>query len=118
MAYNEQLVNQTREKIAQTHEQVVEKKMFGGICFMVNGKLCLGVLQERLLVRADPALFEEILEKENCEPMDSSGKSMKGFVFVEADVLANNNRLTYWVQLALDFNPRAKASPKKKRKVK
>jgi len=54
MAYNESLADSVREIIAQTHENVEEKKMFGGLCFMVNDKMCLGVMDDRLMVRLDP----------------------------------------------------------------
>ena len=89
--------------------------MFGGLCFMVNDKMCLGVEQERIMVRIDPVVYEEALEKDGCTPMDFTGKVMKGYVFVDAAVLNTNKRLGYWVQLALDFNKRAKASKKKKK---
>lgn len=89
--------------------------MFGGLCFMVNDKMCLGVEQERIMVRIDPAVYEEALEKDGCTPMDFTGKVMKGYVFVDAAVLNTNKRLDYWVQLALDFNKRAKVSKKKKK---
>ena len=55
MAYNEKLADRTREIIALTHKNVEEKKMFGGLCFMVNDKMCVGVEKERLMVRLDPA---------------------------------------------------------------
>jgi TfoX/Sxy family transcriptional regulator of competence genes len=93
---------------------VEEKKMFGGLCFMVNDKMCLGVEKERMMVRLDPSVYEEVLEKDGCTPMDFTGKVMKGYVFVDAAVLDTNRKLDYWVQLALDFNKKAKASGKKK----
>lgn len=115
MAYNEKLADRVREIIAATHDRVEEKKMFGGLCFMVNDKMCLGVEQERMMVRLDPAVYEEALEKDGCTPMDFTGKVMKGYVFVDAAVLNTGKKLDYWVQLALDFNKRAKASKKKKK---
>lgn len=115
MAYNENLVDRTREIIAVTHKNVEEKRMFGGLCFMVNGKMCLGVEQERLMVRLDPARYEEALEKEGCKPMDFTGKIMKGYVFVDVDTLNTKKKLDYWVQMALEFNSQAKASAKKKK---
>lgn len=114
MAYNEKLADQTREMIAKTHKKVEEKKMFGGLCFMVNDKMCIGVEKERLMVRIDPAVYDEVIEKEGCMPMDFTGKVMKGFVFVDADVLDTKSKLNYWVQLALQYNKIAKASKKKK----
>jgi len=113
MAYNEKLANMVRELISQTHKNVEEKAMFGGLCFMVNDKMALGVEQERLMVRLDPAKYDEVMEKEGCKPMDFTGKVMKGFVFVDIDVLSTKKKLDYWVQLALEYNKIAKASKKK-----
>jgi TfoX/Sxy family transcriptional regulator of competence genes len=113
MAYNEKLANNVRELIAATQKKVEEKAMFGGLCFMVNDKMCVGVEKERLMVRLDPAKFNEVMEKEGCKPMDFTGKVMKGFVFVDADVLTTKKKLDYWIQLALEFNKIAKASKKK-----
>lgn len=113
MAYHEKLANMTRELIAQTHKNVEEKAMFGGLCFMVNDKMCLGVEKERLMVRIDPAIYDEVMEKEGCKPMDFTGKVMKGFVFVDAEGLNTKKKLEYWVNLALEYNKFAKASKKK-----
>ena len=118
MAYNEKLSNMTRKLIAQTHKNVEEKAMFGGLCFMVNDKMCLGVEKDRLMVRLDPAIYDEVMEKEGCRPMDFSGKVMKGFVFVDAEVLHTKKKLEYWVNLALEYNKFAKASKKKTGKKK
>lgn len=116
MAFNEKLADHCREIISETHTNVEEKKMFGGLCFMVNDKMCIGVEKERLMVRLDPALYEEVMEKEGCRPMDFTGKVMKGYVFVDADVLNTRKKLEYWVKLALEYNKVAKASKKKKNK--
>jgi TfoX/Sxy family transcriptional regulator of competence genes len=114
MAYNEKLADRTREFISVSHKNVEEKKMFGGLCFMVNGKMCVGVEQERLMVRLDPERYDEAMEKEGCKPMDFTGKIMKGYVFVDIDALNTKKKLEYWVKLALEFNSKAKASRKKK----
>jgi TfoX/Sxy family transcriptional regulator of competence genes len=114
MAYNEKLADRTREIISLSHKNVEEKKMFGGLCFMVNGKMCVGVEQERLMVRLDPERYDEAMEKEGCKPMDFTGKIMKGYVFVDIDSLNTKKKLEYWVKLALEFNSKAKASKKKK----
>lgn len=102
-----------RELIALTHKKVKEKAMFGGLCFMVNDKMCLGVEKERLMVRLDPARYEEVMKKEGCSPMDFTGKVMRGFVFVDAVVVTTKKKLDYWVQLALEYNKVAKVSKKK-----
>src|ERR1044071_10217202 len=118
MAYHEKLADRTREIIARSHKNVEEKKMFGGLCFMVNDKMCVGVESERLMVRLDPAKYDEVMEKEGCKPMDFTGKVMKGCVFVDVDVITTKKKLDYWVQLALEYNKIAKASKKKKTTVK
>lgn len=113
MAYNEKIADRTREIIAETHKNVKEKAMFGGLCFMVNNKMCVGVEKERLMVRLDPAKFDEVIQREGCKPMDFTGKVMKGFVFVDTDVLNTKKKLEYWIKLALEFNKIAKPSKKK-----
>ena len=113
MAYNEQLADRTRDLIAITHKNVEEKRMFGGLCFMVNGKMCVGVEQDRMMVRFDPALTEEVMDKEGVKPMDFTSKVMKGFVFVDAGALNSKKKLEYWINLALEYNKVAKSSKKK-----
>jgi len=114
MAYDETLANRTREIIALTHKNIEEKKMFGGLCFMVNDKMCVGVEKDRLMVRLNPEKYEEVLENEGCTPMDFTGKVMKGYVFVRTDVLNTKKKLEYWLKLALEYNKIAKSSKKKK----
>ena len=115
MAYDEKLADRTREIISRTHKKVEEKKMFGGVCFMVNGKMCVGVEKERLMVRLDPEKYEEVLDRDGCMPMDFTGKVMKGYVFVDIDALTTEKKLGYWLNLALEFNKKAKPSKKKKK---
>ena len=118
MAYNKRLADMTREMISQTHQNIEEKAMFGGLCFMVNDKMCVGVEKERLMVRLDPAKYDEVMEREGCKPMDFTGRIMKGYVFVDADVLKTKKKLGYWINLALEYNKIAKASKKKARQNK
>ena len=113
MPFNEKLADRTRELITLTHKNVEEKRMFGGLCFMVNDKMCVGVEQNRMMVRLDPDKYDEVMEKDGCNPMDFTGKVMKGYVFVDADVLNTKKKLEYWIKLALEYNKIAKASKKK-----
>ncbi|MFT3682034.1 MAG: TfoX/Sxy family protein [Ferruginibacter sp.] len=117
MAYDEKLADRIRELISTTHDITEEKKMFGGLCFMVNDKMCMGVESERIMVRLDPAIYEQVMDKEGCTAMDFTGKVMRGFVFVDKDVLKTKSQLNYWVQLALAYNRNAKASKKKSKKL-
>jgi TfoX/Sxy family transcriptional regulator of competence genes len=115
MAYSEKLADRVREIIAATHNITEEKKMFGGLCFMVDDKMCVGVESERMMVRLDPEKYDAVVEQDGCTPMDFTGKIMKGYVFVDAAVLKTKKQLDYWVQLALAFNKHAKSSKKKKK---
>ena len=114
MAYNEKLANRVRQMILLTNKNVVEKKMFCGLCFMINEKMCVGVEQERLMVLLDPSIYDEVLEKEGAKPMDFTGRIMKGYVFVDIHALNTKKKLEYWMNLALAYNKIAKASKKKK----
>ena len=116
MAFNDKLADRVREIIAVNHTNVEEKKMFGGLCFMVNDKMCVGVESERLMVRLDPNKYDEVIKKEGCKPMDFTGKIMKGYVFVDINALNTKKKLEYWVNFALDYNKIAKVSKKKKAK--
>jgi TfoX/Sxy family transcriptional regulator of competence genes len=104
MAFSETLADRVREIIAVTHCNVEEKKMFGGICFMVNDKMCVGVRPERLMVRFDPAMANEVMEREGYMPMDFTNKVMKGFAYVAIEALGTKKKLEYWIKLALDYN--------------
>src|SRR5205809_6306946 len=110
MAYDEKLADRVREIIALTGKKIEEKRMFGGLCFMVNDKMCVGVEKERLMVRLDPKKYEEVIQKDGCMPMDFTGKVMKGFVFVDVNALDTKKKLEYWIKLALEYNSVAKPS--------
>ena len=113
MAYNENLANRTREFFSGKRN-VKEKKMMGGLTFMVNDKMCVGILNDDLMVRINPDIYELVLEKKGCREMDFTGRPMKGFVFIGPDGTNSKIDLEYWVTLALDFNKKAKSSKKKK----
>ena len=113
MAYNEKLAARVKELITLSHKNVEEKKMFGGLCFMVNNKMCVAVETERLMIRLDPAVYDEVMKKPGCSPMDFTGKVMKGYVFVDMGALNSRKKLEYWINLALEYNKKAKPSKKK-----
>lgn len=116
MAFNEKLADRIREALVNV-PKVEEKFMFGGACFMVNGKMCVGVVKEEMMCRIDPALDESVLEKNGCRQMDFNHKPMKGYVFVSDLAMKSKKDFEYWISLCLDFNEKAKAAPKKKKKV-
>ena len=112
MAYSEKLSGRVRE-LLKNHKSVEEKKMMGGLTFMVNGKMCVGILKDDLMARIDPDVYEIALRKKGCREMNFTGKPMKGFVFVGPEGTANKKGLSYWLDLALNFNKRAKSSRKR-----
>ena len=114
MAYNEALAERVREALA-SRPKVEEKKMMGGLTFMVDDKMCVGVLRDDLMARIDPDIYETALKKRGCREMDFTGRPMKGFVFISPEGTQRKADLDYWLGLALDFNKRAKASKKRKK---
>ncbi len=113
MAYSELLADRVRQVLNERKIPSEEKKMMGGLCFMVDDKMCVGIVGEELMARIDPDIYEEALSKPGCKEMNFTGRPMKGFVFVEAEGTDMDDDLDYWVELCLDFNPRAKSSKKK-----
>jgi TfoX/Sxy family transcriptional regulator of competence genes len=114
MPFNETLNNRIREALAHL-PNVEEKRMFGGSCFMVNGKMCVGVANDEMMCRVGPDIYEEALEKNGCREMDFTGKPMKGYVFVNENGLKSKKELDFWINLCLDFNKNAKTSGKKRK---
>jgi TfoX/Sxy family transcriptional regulator of competence genes len=115
MSYNEDLAMRIRERLEKI-PRVVEKEMMGGLAFMYNGKMCVGIIKDDMMCRIDPEQYEASLEKTGCRPMDFTGKPMKGWIMIAEDGMKSKKNFDYWIELALDFNKKAKASKKKKRK--
>jgi TfoX/Sxy family transcriptional regulator of competence genes len=112
MAYDEFLADRIRKAFSELHTGYEEKKMMGGICYLVNDKMCAGIVKNKLMARIDPDMYEEALARKGCSEMNFTGKPMKGFVFVDPEGMDTDTDLEYWIQLCLDFNPRAKSSKK------
>jgi TfoX/Sxy family transcriptional regulator of competence genes len=110
MAFDSNLAARVRQWFSSHGVTVEEKKMMGGLCFMVDGKMCLGVESKRLMVRLDPAMYDFALERPGCTPMDFTGRPMKGFVWVNPDAVSTERGLDEWAKLALEFNPHARSS--------
>jgi len=114
MAYNEKLTNRIREAL-QKIQNVEEKRMFSGITFMVNGKMCISAGNDRIMCRIDPAIHEEVVTKKGCTAVTMKGREYKGYVYVNEKAIVTKRDFEYWIKLALDFNKVAKASkPAKK----
>ena len=115
MAYNENIANRIREALAHL-PKVEEKKMFGGLAFMVNNKMLVAAGTDRIMCRFDPALHEEITKTKACAPVMMRGREYKGFVHVSEEHIRDKREFDYWIALALAYNERAKASAGKRKR--
>ncbi|HMH32896.1 MAG TPA: TfoX/Sxy family protein [Puia sp.] len=114
MPYNEKLA--ARIRTALTHlPHVEEKKMFRGVTFMVNDKMCISVSGDEMMCRFEPALQQEVVDKAGCRPMIMKGREYKGYVYVSETGYKSKKDFDYWVYLCLSFNNKAKSSKKKKK---
>ncbi len=112
MAYDEYLAERIRHKFKELNVPFEDKKMMGGLCFLVNDKMCLGVIKEQMMARIDPENTAEAYSKKGCREMDFTHRPMKGFIFVDPEGIDKDAELEYFVRLALEYNPRAKSSKK------
>jgi len=87
----------------------------GGLCFMLDEKMCVGIVKNQLMARVGIENYEKCLTKEGCNEMNFTGRAMKGFVFVNEEALDLDSDLEFYVDLAIGFNPLAVASKKKKK---
>lgn len=103
MAYDEGIAQRIREKL-EVGPDVVEKKMFGGgLAFMIEGNMCCGVSNERLMARVGAAQYDAALREPFAREMDFAGKPLKGFVYVAPEGFDSDEALDAWLQRCLDF---------------
>lgn len=103
MANNEQLSQRIREALIHL-DNVQEKKMFRGITFMVNGKMCFSSGDQRLMCRVDPAIHDELVLNQTCEVMTMKNKECRGYFYIHEEDLKSEQVFHFWIKLALDFN--------------
>ena len=101
MAYNEKLAERIRSQLDGI--PVVEKKMFGGVGFLLNGNMACGVNNEDLVVRVDPGRHSVLLKKPHAKPFDLTGRPMKGWLLVEAGGYKTEKQLSTWVKEGIEF---------------
>jgi TfoX/Sxy family transcriptional regulator of competence genes len=102
MAYDEGLAARVRIRL-EDRPGYGEKKMFGGLCFLLNGNMSCGISGDRLMARVGPEAWEEALSEPGAREMDFTGRSLKGFVYVDEDVLRDDAVLDRWVDRAAGF---------------
>ncbi len=113
MAYDTKLAERIREYLKAIPKiKVEEKKMFKGLTFMVNGKMCVSVSGENLMCRFDPALQDELSNKLGFQEMIMKDRVYKGYCYISPDGIKTKKNFEFWISLCLDFNKRAKSSKK------
>ncbi len=110
MAYSEKLADRIRKMLAR-HKAVAERKMFGGLCFLLQGNMCCGVESTRLVVRVGPERSGQLLRKRHVRPMDFTGKPLRGFIYVMPEGIKSRQALEAWVAFGVQY---AKSLPAKK----
>lgn len=116
MAYDLAIANRVKEYLDNVPDiEVEEKKMFGGLAFMIEGKMCVNVSGDQLMCRFDPDLTEKIAERTGFLPMIMNGKKYKGYCYVEPAGFKDEKDFEFWMDLCLDFNEKAKSSKKRKK---
>lgn len=123
MSYNEHLADRIRLHFKAQNTFFTEKKMMGGLCFMVDDKMCCGIHFDKkknvdlIMARIGDEASPEAMLKEGCYPMDFTGRPMKGYVFIDPLGFDMEDDLSYWISLCIAFNPFAKISKKKQKKM-
>ena len=102
MAYSEELAGRMRNALA-AHPEIVERKMFGGMAFMLRGNMCCGTLGDDVMVRVGPDGYEEALGEPHVREIDFTGRPMRGMVHVEASGVTSDEDLAAWIDRGVEF---------------
>ena len=102
MAYDESLADRIRQLFTNS-EYTDEKKMFGGLAFMLNGHMCCGVIKDKLMARVGLDQYESSLQKSHTHKMDFTGKPLKGFIYIDPEGVESEKELEVWVNICKDF---------------
>jgi len=102
MVYDEKLADRVRKSL-NGKRNMAEKKMFGGIAFLLDGKMFCGIIKNELVVRTGPEYYEKALTKPHARPMDFTGKPMKGFVYVAPNGCKTEKKLSEWIDSGIDY---------------
>ena len=116
MAYDEYLEERINNVLNERKIQFDARKMMGGLCYMIDDKMCFGIIKGDLMARVGADAYQELIEREGARPMDFTKRPMKGYIYVAPEGVDFQSDLEFWIQKALDFNPFAVASKSKKKK--
>src|SRR6267142_611580 len=108
MAYDTKLAERIRQTLSPL-KHIEEKEMMGGLSFLYNGKMCVGIIKDEMMCRIDPGFHDDAVEKTGCRTMDFTKKPMNGWVMIDEIGMKSKKDFNYWIGLALAFNKKAKA---------
>ncbi|MFT4660679.1 MAG: TfoX/Sxy family transcriptional regulator of competence genes [Patiriisocius sp.] len=114
MAHDPYLVERLTSLMDEKKANYITKRMFGGVCFMVDDKMCYAAILNGLMVRVDIDDVQQLLKRDGVSQMMQKDRPMKSFLLVEEIGFDMDEDLNFWVQKCLDFNPKAKSSKKRK----
>lgn len=115
MPYDEFLAERVR-RVLTARTDVTEKKMFGGVAFLLSGKMFCGIVKDELMVRVGPEHFEKALDEPHVRPMDFTGRPMNGYVYVEPEGCLTEKEVKVWAELGASFVATLKDTVPPKRK--
>ena len=113
MAYDEHLAERIRSILDARKINYLDKKMMGGLVFMVDDKMCVGIMKDQLMVRIGEEAFTINQHRLGCQKMDFTGRVLKGYALISPDGFDDEANFSDWINLCLDYNPRAKSSKKR-----
>jgi len=114
MAYDESLAERIRRTLAG-NDAVTERRMFGGLCFLVNGRMCCGIVRDMLMARIPKSEYARVIEEPHVRPMDFTGRPLSGFVYVEPEGIESARALRSWITRGLEVAAQSDAVKKKPR---
>jgi TfoX/Sxy family transcriptional regulator of competence genes len=112
MAYDVQLANRVRERLMHL-PNLVEKEMMGGLVFMLNDKMCVGIMKNELMCRVPKDQHDILIEEQGARTMEFTGRPMIGFILIELQGMNTSEKLDKWLSISIAFNPHAKASKRR-----
>ncbi len=102
IAYDDALAARVRQ-VLSGQPNLTEKKMFGGLCFLLGGNMCCGVNGDQLMLRVGPDAYESALARPHAREMDFTGRALRGMVYVDSEGIATGDALRDWLSVAVGF---------------
>ncbi|MBC8312258.1 MAG: TfoX/Sxy family protein [Candidatus Marinimicrobia bacterium] len=103
MAYDEGLAERIDDVLRNNTSFIQSKKMFGGLCYLLNGNMCFGIVDEKLMIRIGVDNHDKYSKFEHVSPMDFTGKKMRGMLYVLPDGIESDHDLEFWVKTCVSF---------------